>query len=73
MANQEISIFERYAEENYGVMRFWADGETAKIALHSLEAKEKVLSNNGWSIIGKVEQKQSVGIITLSRTAFRLP
>jgi len=73
LANQEIQIFERNAEQNYGMMHFWADGETVKAAQEALMAKRQILSNNGWSIIGRTKQEQGVGIITLSAIAFKLP
>ena len=73
LAHQELYLFERSAESNYGLMKVWAEGTTVKEAIEAIEAKGQILTNNGWSIIGNVEQEQSVGIITLSRTAFRLP
>ena len=73
LANQEMQIFERNAEQNYGMMHFWADGETVKAAQEALMAKRQILSNNGWSIIGRTKQEQGVGIITLSAIAFKLP
>jgi hypothetical protein len=70
---QEKTIFEKYAQDNYGTMKVEVTGQTEGQARQKLADRVAFLRQNNWSMVGEITIFEEFGLVKLTQIATRFP